>query len=144
MHMYMYMYGIYTVCICTVYVYAFIYRYIIAGMLDCPASGQFGTGMKRLTMPEHVRYWTKPMQSSIILVRYWTKIMDVRMPVPAIVSSMLISGPAMQISQLLLRFLLVKLNSFPIFLLLFSYVHYVLLQSWVGHFQKATSIYFSQ
>jgi hypothetical protein len=32
---------------------------------DCPASAQFGTGMKKLTMPGQVRYWTKLRQSGI-------------------------------------------------------------------------------
>jgi hypothetical protein len=40
-------------------------------------------------MPRPVRYWTKPMQSSIILVRYCTEIMDAKLPMPASVSSML-------------------------------------------------------
>ncbi len=31
----------------------------------CPASSQSGTGMKKLTMPEQVRYQTKPTQSGI-------------------------------------------------------------------------------
>jgi hypothetical protein len=45
-------------------------------------------GMKKLTMPEQVRYWTKPMQSGIFLVLYRYKIMDAGMPMPALVSSM--------------------------------------------------------
>ncbi len=32
-----------------------MYRYINAGMPDYPASGQSSNGMKKLTMPEHVR-----------------------------------------------------------------------------------------
>jgi hypothetical protein len=57
-------------------------------MPDNPASGWSGTGMKKLTMPEQVWYRTKPMQSGIFLVRYRNKIMDVGMPMPALVSSM--------------------------------------------------------
>ncbi len=52
-------------------------------MPDCPASGQSGTGLKKLTMPKPVRYWTKLTQSGIFLVRYRTKIRDARMPMPA-------------------------------------------------------------
>jgi hypothetical protein len=35
--------------------YINMYRYINAGMPDYPASGQSSNGMKKLTMPEHVR-----------------------------------------------------------------------------------------
>ncbi len=42
-------------------------------MPDCPASGQFGTGLKKITMPKPVRYRTKLTHSGIILVRYRTK-----------------------------------------------------------------------
>ncbi len=57
-------------------------------MPDCPASGQSGTGLKKLTMPKPVRYRTKLMQSGIFLARYRTKIRDARMPMPALVSWM--------------------------------------------------------
>jgi hypothetical protein len=57
-------------------------------MPDCPASGQFGTGLKKLTMPKPVRYRTKLTQSGILLIQYWTKIPDAQMPMPALVSSM--------------------------------------------------------
>jgi hypothetical protein len=56
-----------------------------AGMPDCPASSQSGTGMKKLTMLELVQYRTKPMQSGIFLVRYRTKLTDAGMPMPALV-----------------------------------------------------------
>jgi hypothetical protein len=36
---------------------------INAGLPDCPASDQSGTGMKKLTIPGMVRFWTKPRQS---------------------------------------------------------------------------------
>jgi hypothetical protein len=49
---------------------------INAGMPDCPASDQSGTGLKKLMMPGVVRYRTKPRQSGIFLVRYRTKIID--------------------------------------------------------------------
>ncbi len=49
---------------------------INAGMPDCPASDQSGTGLKKLTMPGIVRYRTKPRQSGIFLVRYRTEIID--------------------------------------------------------------------
>jgi hypothetical protein len=38
---------------------------INAGMPDRPASSQSGTGLKKLTMPEQVRYRTKLTQSGI-------------------------------------------------------------------------------
>jgi hypothetical protein len=44
---------------------------------------------KKLTMLKPVQYRTKLTQSSIFLVRYRTKIRDARMPMPALVSSML-------------------------------------------------------
>jgi hypothetical protein len=48
-------------------------------MPDCPASSQSGTGMKKkLTMPEQVRYRTKPTQSCIFWVLYRNKILDAR------------------------------------------------------------------
>ncbi len=56
-------------------------------MPDCLASGQSGTGLKKLTMPKPVWYRTKLRQSGIFLVRYWTKIRDAGMPMPALVSS---------------------------------------------------------
>ncbi len=58
--------------------------YINGGMPDCPASGQSGTGMKKITMPEQVRYRPKPTH---FLVRYRCKIMEAVMPMPALVSS---------------------------------------------------------
>jgi hypothetical protein len=78
------------------YLYLYLYLYVHvhvhicrnAGMLDCPASGQSGTGLKKLTMPEQVRYRTKLTQSGIFLVWYQTKIRDAGMPMPAVVSSM--------------------------------------------------------
>ncbi len=42
-------------------------------MLDCPESGQPSTGMKKLTMPEHVRHRTMTTPSGIFLVWYRTK-----------------------------------------------------------------------
>ncbi len=60
-------------------------RMINAGMPDRPASSQAGTGLKKLTMLEQVRYRTKLAQSGIFLVRYRTKIRDAGMPMPALV-----------------------------------------------------------
>ncbi len=54
-------------------------------MLDCPASNQSGTGLKKLTMPGIVWYRTKLWQSDIFLVRYQTEIIDAGMPMPALV-----------------------------------------------------------
>ncbi len=54
-------------------------------MPDRPASSQSGTGLKKLMMPEQVRYQTKLTQSGIFLVRYRTKIRDAGMPTPALV-----------------------------------------------------------
>jgi hypothetical protein len=45
-------------------------------MLDCLASSQSGTGMKKLTVPEPVWYRTKLMQSGIFLFWYQIEIMD--------------------------------------------------------------------
>jgi hypothetical protein len=61
---------------------------INAGMLNCSASDQSGTGLKKITMPGLVRYRTKPRQFGIILVRYRTGIINAGMPMPALVSSM--------------------------------------------------------
>ncbi len=58
---------------------------INAGMPERPASSQSGTGLKKLTMPEQIRYRTKLTQSGIFLVRYRTKIRDAGMPMPALV-----------------------------------------------------------
>ncbi len=52
------------------------------------ASDQSCTGLKKLTTPGIVRYWTKPRQSGIFLVRYRTEIIDGGMPMPALVFSM--------------------------------------------------------
>ncbi len=57
-------------------------------MPDCPASGQSGTGLKKLMMPKPVRFRTKLTQSGIFLVRYRTKIRDAGMPMLALVSLM--------------------------------------------------------
>ncbi len=57
-------------------------------MPDCPASGQSGTGLKKITMPKPVRYRTKMTQSGILLDRCQTKIGDAGMPIPALVSLM--------------------------------------------------------
>jgi hypothetical protein len=70
------------VCMCKC---VFVFMCINAGMPDCPASDQSGTGLKKLAMPGQVRYWTKPRQSGIFLVRYRTEIIDAEMPMPALV-----------------------------------------------------------
>ncbi len=61
---------------------------INAGMLDCLASDQSGTGMKNLTMLGQVRYWTKPRQSGIFWVWYQTEIIETGIPMSALVSWM--------------------------------------------------------
>jgi hypothetical protein len=58
-------------------------------MLECPASDQSGTGMKKINDAGPVRYRLKLMKSDIILVQYRTEIMNARMPMPALVCSML-------------------------------------------------------
>jgi hypothetical protein len=74
------------VCVCEgVFVCVFVFVCINAGMLDCPASNQSGTGIKKLTMLGQVRYRTKPRQSGIFLVRYRTEIIDAGIPMPALV-----------------------------------------------------------
>jgi hypothetical protein len=75
------------VCMCK-YVFVCMFMYINAGMLDCPASYQSGTGMKKLTMLGQVRYRTKLRQSGNFSVWYQTEIIDARMPLPGLVSWM--------------------------------------------------------
>ncbi len=75
------------VCVCEC-VFVCVFVCINAGMPDCPASEQSGTGMKKLTMPGQVRYRTKPRQSGICLVWYRTEIINAGMPMPALVSWM--------------------------------------------------------
>jgi hypothetical protein len=53
------------------------------GHLACPVPES-----EKLTMPEQVLYRTKLIQTSIFLVRYQNKIMNARMLMPALVSSM--------------------------------------------------------
>ncbi len=69
-------------------VFVCVFVCINAGMPDCPAYYQSGTRLKKLTMPEIIRYRTKPRQSGIFLVRYRTEIIDTGMPMPALVSLM--------------------------------------------------------
>jgi hypothetical protein len=71
-----------------VHVSVHVHIYRNAGMLDCLAPGQSGTGLKKLMMPEQVRYRTKLTQPGIFLVRYRTRIRDAGMPMPGLVSSM--------------------------------------------------------
>jgi hypothetical protein len=61
-----------------------------ARMPNCPASDQSGTRMNRTkdTRTGPVPYQTKLTQFGIFLVRYRTKILDARMPMPELVSSM--------------------------------------------------------
>jgi hypothetical protein len=59
-----------------------------------PASSQSDTGLKKLTIPEQVRYRTKLTQSGIFVVQYRTKIRDAGMPMPALVFSMPMPSPA--------------------------------------------------
>ncbi len=70
-----------------VHVYVHVQICRNAGMPDCPASGQAGTGLKK-TMLEQVQCRTKLSQSGMFLVRYRTKIRDAGIPMPALVSSM--------------------------------------------------------
>jgi hypothetical protein len=65
-------------------------------MLDCPASSQSGTGMKKLTIPKQVRYRTKPAQSGIFWVWYRTKILDAKMPMLVLVCPVLMTSYADQ------------------------------------------------
>jgi hypothetical protein len=55
------------------------------GMPDCPASGQFGTELKKLTMPELVWYRNKATQSGLFLVGYRIEMKDVGILLPALV-----------------------------------------------------------
>ncbi len=72
-----------SVCMCEcVFVCVFVFMCVFvcvfvcinAGVPDCLASDQSGTGLKKLIMPGMVRYRTKPRQSGIFLLRYWTEI----------------------------------------------------------------------
>ncbi len=79
------------VCVCEcvfVCVFVFVCIRMFVWMLDCTASDQSGTRMKKLTMSGQVRYRTKPRQYGIFLVRYRTEIIDAGMPMPALVSRM--------------------------------------------------------
>jgi hypothetical protein len=85
-------------------------------MPDRPASSQSGTGLKKLTMPEQVRYRTELTQSGIFLVWYRTKIRDAGMPMPALVFWM--PMPSYGSNQCLLyvnKGLMWKLMSFSMF-----------------------------
>jgi hypothetical protein len=68
------------------HVHVYVHAHICsnAGVLDCLVPD-----WKKLTMPEQVRYRTKLTQSGIFLVWYRTKIRDAGMPMPPLVSSML-------------------------------------------------------
>jgi hypothetical protein len=80
-----------------VHVNVHVHIYRNAGMPDRPASSQSGTGLKKITMPEQVRYQTKLTQSGIFLVRYWTKIRNAGMLMPALDSPM--PMPAMRMAN---------------------------------------------
>jgi hypothetical protein len=59
-------------------------------MPDCPAFGQPGTGVRKKTNDVGpIMYQTKPTQSGIYFVLHWTAMMQARMPMPTLVSSML-------------------------------------------------------
>jgi hypothetical protein len=86
-----------SVCLCEcmfvfmcvlVCIFVCVFVCINAVMPDCPASDQSGTRLKKLTMLGIVRHKTKPRQSGIFLVQYRTEIIDVGMPMPALVSLM--------------------------------------------------------
>jgi hypothetical protein len=75
-------------CVCVtecVFVCRFMFVCINAGMPDCLASDQSGTGIQKITMPGQVQCRTKPRQSGIFMVRYRTEIVDAGMPMPALV-----------------------------------------------------------
>ncbi len=63
-------------------------------MLDCLASSQSGTRMKKLTMPELFRYRTNPTQSGIFLVWYRTELMHIGMPMPSYADNAQLAGTA--------------------------------------------------
>ncbi len=48
--------------------------FLHAGMSDCPAPSQCGTGMNKYLMPEPVRYRNKGTQSGTGMLRYRTEI----------------------------------------------------------------------
>ncbi len=62
---------------------------ISAGIPDCPASDQSGTGMKKSNNAGTYPVLDKADAFQHTLVRYRTEIMDAGMPMPALVSSML-------------------------------------------------------
>ncbi len=72
-----------------IHVNVHVHIYGNAGMLDCTVSSQSHTRLKRLMMPEQVRYLTKLTQSGIFLVMYRTKIQDAEILMLALYSSML-------------------------------------------------------
>jgi hypothetical protein len=76
-----------------VHVNVHVHIYRNAGMPNRPASSQSSTGLKKLMIPEQVRYRTKLTQPGIFVVRYRTKIRDAGMPMPALVFSMPMPSP---------------------------------------------------
>jgi hypothetical protein len=68
-----------------IFVYMYIYKCRNAGLSGIQSV--WYRNEKKLTMPEQVRYWTKPTQSGIFCVRYRTKILDAGMPMPVLVCS---------------------------------------------------------
>jgi hypothetical protein len=83
------------------HVYPYVQKYI-SRVYKCRNAGLPGIQsvrhrIEKLTMPEQVRYRTKPTQSGIVWVWYRTKILDARMPMPASVCSIPIPSYAKNI-----------------------------------------------
>jgi hypothetical protein len=79
---------VHVACLCQCCMPMLMSMYIYIEMLDHLASSQSGTGLKKLTILDQVRYRTNLTQSGIFIVRYQTKIRDAGMPMPALVFSM--------------------------------------------------------
>jgi hypothetical protein len=79
------------VCVFTcVFVCMFVCVFVCinAGMPDCPASDQFGTGLKKTNDAGKSQVPDQAKAVRHLLVPYRTEIIDAGMPMPALVSSM--------------------------------------------------------
>jgi hypothetical protein len=62
--------------------------FLNAGLSDCPASSQSGTGKNKNTDAGTIRYQNKGTQYGTGILWYWTKIQDAGMPMPAASTTM--------------------------------------------------------
>jgi hypothetical protein len=96
---------VYGTCPCPCQCPSHLCVFINAGRLDCLASNQSGTGIKKNKDAGTDPVRTEPMQSSIFWVWYQTEIMDAGMLMQALVSSMLMPSYAQCILPCALKLL---------------------------------------